>query len=71
MRGFFVEEVNRKMHALCPICDAKITMLGSTEVSEIISCQDCHNALEVVKIHKDAGSAEVKVAPKVEEDWGE
>ncbi len=59
------------MHAQCPICDAEFEILGSTEVTEIISCHECQNKLEVASIHKDTNRAEVKEAPKIEEDWGE
>jgi len=57
------------MYAKCPICDADVNVETSVEISEIISCADCKNQLEVTDKSGDTVSA--KEAPKVEEDWGE
>ncbi len=59
------------MHAQCPICDAAFEIPGATEAAEIIRCHECQNKLEVVCIHKDTNSADLKEGPKVEEDWGQ
>ena len=59
------------MNTQCPICDATFEIPATSEVAEIISCRDCRNKLEVVSIQKEVGRAQVKEAPKVEEDWGE
>lgn len=59
------------MNVQCPVCDAAFDIPGSSEKAEIISCLECRNKLEVVSIQKKAGKAQVKEAPKVEEDWGQ
>lgn len=59
------------MQTQCPICDASFEIPASSEVAEIISCRECQNKLEVVGIQKGSAKADVKEAPKVEEDWGE
>ncbi len=53
----------------CPICDFKLTIPKNTEVSEIITCSDCHSRLVVAKLNATAVTLEQ--APAVEEDWGE
>ncbi len=57
------------MTGIFPICEAKVTIKDGTETSEIISCSDCQNKLEVTDIKGKIVS--LKEAPKVEEDWGE
>lgn len=57
------------MSGICPICEAKISIINGTEIAEIISCSECQNKLEVTGIKGKAIS--LKEAPKVEEDWGE
>lgn len=69
-RGFFVEEVVR-MNVQCPVCDVTFKISTTSQRAEIISCPDCRNKLEVVDINKNSGNAQVKEAPKIEEDWGE
>ncbi len=57
------------MNVLCPICDAAVNLGENVEVSEIVSCSECKNKLEVTG--KNAQNVMLKEAPKVEEDWGE
>lgn len=59
------------MQGQCPVCDADLKVPENTEVSEVISCTDCQNALEVMEVDKGRKIIKVKEAPKVEEDWGE
>ena len=59
------------MQGQCPVCDANLAASENTEVSEVITCTDCKNGLEVMAIDKDKNIIKVKEAPKVEEDWGE
>lgn len=55
--------------ANCPICDFKLTIPKNTELSEIITCSDCHSKLVVTKLA--ATGATLEQAPAVEEDWGQ
>lgn len=57
------------MHASCPICGGEVALAPNLEVSEIITCTECHNRL-VAESLADEGAV-LKEAPKVEEDWGE
>lgn len=57
------------MTAICPICEATIEVTDSIEMSEIITCSDCQNKLEVKNIQEK--NITLVEAPKVEEDWGE
>lgn len=59
------------MQGQCPVCDADLKVPENTEASEVISCTDCQNALEVMAVDKGKKVIKVKEAPKVEEDWGE
>lgn len=59
------------MQGQCSTCDANLTVSENTEVSEVITCTDCKNALEVMAVDKAKNIITVKEAPKVEEDWGE
>lgn len=59
------------MQGQCPVCDATLPVSDNVEVSEVINCKDCKNALEVMAVDKDKDVIAVKEAPKVEEDWGE
>jgi alpha-aminoadipate carrier protein LysW len=53
----------------CPVCDSEVTLPEGTEVSEIVSCADCHTRLVVSALVN--GAPTLVEAPKVEEDWGE
>lgn len=57
------------MNANCTECDAGITVPGDAIVGEIVSCKDCGTEYEVAEI--SGGSAILKPADQVEEDWGE
>lgn len=59
------------MKAQCPICDGALTLDSSVEKSEVVTCMDCKNKLEVISIDSGNQTASLKEAPKVEEDWGE
>ncbi|MBI3955000.1 lysine biosynthesis protein LysW [Candidatus Gottesmanbacteria bacterium] len=59
------------MQGQCPVCDANFAASNNVEISEVITCTDCKNALEVMGVDKDKNIIKVKEAPKVEEDWGE
>lgn len=54
----------------CPICDANISLKSDVEESEVIGCPDCKTQLVVDKILASS-AANLKIAPAVEEDWGE
>lgn len=58
-----------KLNTVCTICGATINILQNVEVSEIITCGECHTRLVVEKIETDR--IVVNKAPEVEEDWGE
>ena len=58
-----------QLQALCPICDATITLPENTVESERLSCADCSNFVVVDKI--DNNTATLIEAPAVEEDWGQ
>ncbi len=53
--------------AVCPECEAQITLEAGTEVGEILVCPDCGVDLEVVSLNPAA----LEVAPMEQEDWGE
>ena len=55
------------MKALCPECEAEITLEANVELNEIIVCPDCGVDLEVVATNP----ARLELAPMEEEDWGE
>lgn len=56
------------MHIICPVCDAAVNLSVGTEVSEIISCPECQARIVVEEVGE---KPKVKIAPKIEEDWGE
>lgn len=58
-----------KLSAVCPVCDAKISLSDGLEESEIINCSDCRSRLVVEKITGE--EVVLNKAPEVEEDWGE
>jgi alpha-aminoadipate carrier protein LysW len=62
----FREWRKESIMALCPECEAEVTLQGVL-VGEIIYCPDCNAELEVLDIEHPA----VALAPQVEEDWGE
>ncbi len=51
----------------CPVCGVKINVSESAEKGEMLQCKDCGTELEVT----NKNPIEIKVAPEVEEDWGE
>ncbi len=53
--------------AVCPECDAPITLRDDTLEGEIIQCPDCGVELEVLSLDPP----ELHLAPAEEEDWGE
>ena len=55
--------------AVCPICDAQVSLAQDVEESEIITCPDCHSRLVVEKVK--GSKVSLSKAPEVEEDWGE
>jgi alpha-aminoadipate carrier protein LysW len=55
------------MTAACPECEAQVSLSGDVETGEIVQCPDCGVELEVMA----RDPAELRVAPKEEEDWGE
>lgn len=59
----------RKPNADCIICGSTLNFPQNVEVSEIITCSECHTRLVVEKI--GAEGIIVNKAPDVEEDWGE
>ena len=58
-----------KQNPTCNVCGASITLPENVEVSEIITCNDCHSRLVVEKI--EANNVTLNEAPQVEEDWGQ
>ncbi len=59
------------MKAQCSICDAMLTLNDNVEVSEIVTCMECQNKLEVKAKDNESKTVQLMEAPKVEEDWGE
>lgn len=53
--------------AICPECDAEITLEPGTETGEIIVCPECGVDLEVIALNP----AKLDLAPMEQEDWGE
>lgn len=53
--------------ALCPTCDAPITLPAGAVVHELMSCSDCGTDLEILSLNP----LTIDLAPEVEEDWGE
>lgn len=58
-----------KQDPICKICGATLTVPENVEVSEIITCDECHSRLVVQKIKEN--KIILDEAPQVEEDWGE
>jgi len=57
------------MDTRCAECDAVIAIPADAIVGEIVSCKDCGAEYEVAEVK--GGTAVVKPADQVEEDWGE
>jgi alpha-aminoadipate carrier protein LysW len=55
------------MNAICPECDAAISLPAGTVEGEILVCPDCAAELEVVGVDPPT----LALAPEVGEDWGE
>jgi alpha-aminoadipate carrier protein LysW len=53
--------------AICPECDANVSIPGDAMENELISCADCGAELEIISLNPVA----LELAPEVEEDWGE
>ena len=51
----------------CPECEATLTLPADLIEGEIVPCPDCGAELEVVTTDPVA----LRLAPMVEEDWGE
>ncbi|RMG80371.1 MAG: lysine biosynthesis protein LysW [Chloroflexi bacterium] len=54
-------------NALCPECDAEVTIPADAMLNELIACPDCGAELEIISLDP----LELDLAPEVEEDWGE
>ena len=57
------------METNCTECDAKISVPDDAIVGEIVSCKECGAEFEVSEVKN--GTAVLKQAEDVEEDWGE
>lgn len=57
------------MDTKCIECDADIAVPGDAIVGEIVSCKECGAEYEVAEFKN--GTAMLKPAEQVEEDWGE
>ncbi|MGH7723017.1 MAG: lysine biosynthesis protein LysW [Candidatus Dormibacteria bacterium] len=55
------------MSAVCPECEAAVTLDAETVVGEVVACADCGAELEVTS----RNPATLVLAPPEEEDWGE
>jgi len=55
------------MSAICPECDARITLGSDAVEGEIVRCPDCGAELEVTSLNPP----ELALAPEVNEDWGQ
>ena len=55
------------MNAVCPECEAEISLEDGVEQNEIIVCPDCGVDLEVVSLDP----LTLEPAPMEAEDWGE
>lgn len=53
----------------CPICEANLKVKEDVQVSEVLSCPDCNSLLVVDSIEDH--SLFLKIAPEIEEDWGQ
>ena len=57
------------METKCVECDAGISVPTDAIQGEIVSCKECGAEYEVAQV--SGGSAMLKPAEQVEEDWGE
>jgi alpha-aminoadipate carrier protein LysW len=57
------------LNASCTECGAVIVVPDDAIVGEIVSCKDCSSEYEVAELSK--GTAVLKAAEQVGEDWGE
>lgn len=55
------------MNAICPECEAELTLPNGVMENELIACPECGSELEVISLDP----VTVELAPEVEEDWGE
>ena len=53
--------------AVCPTCEAELTLAAGVMENELMTCRECGTELEVISLHP----VRVALAPEVEEDWGE
>ena len=53
--------------ALCPVCDAEITLSEGTVEGELLECPECGTELEVTSVNP----FKLQEAPQEEEDWGQ
>jgi len=60
-----VKIMNNK--AVCPECEAEVTIPAGAMLSELISCKECGAELEIISLNPP----QVDLAPETEEDWGE
>jgi len=57
------------MDSKCVECDAGVAIPEDAIVGEIVSCRECGAEYEVIEFRE--GTAMLKPAEQVEEDWGE
>jgi alpha-aminoadipate/glutamate carrier protein LysW len=57
------------MDTKCIECDANVSVPDDAIAGEIVSCRDCGSEYEVAQVSN--GTAMLKPAEEVEEDWGE
>ena len=57
------------MNTSCNECGAGLAVPDDAIVGELVSCKDCASEYEVAEISN--GTALLKAAEKVGEDWGE
>ncbi|MCL4355997.1 MAG: lysine biosynthesis protein LysW [Nitrososphaerota archaeon] len=57
------------MNTSCNECGAGLAVPDDAIVGELVSCKDCSSEYEVAEISN--GTALLKAAEKVGEDWGE
>lgn len=57
------------MESKCVECDAGVSIPDDAIIGEIVSCKECGAEYEVVEFK--GGTALLKPAEQVEEDWGE
>lgn len=67
MRGPLLFSMEETMSALCPECEASLS-LANVMQGEIVVCPDCGVDLEVTAIEPAVALA---LAPQEAEDWGE